>query len=240
MEFEWKIFPGFTTVAILNEIQKMMGQLQCDPGDFTGRIIFMSMFNDIVWDAKGNGLCVNNSKTIEEYAERFRRGHWSSFGPGSEKKWYASNNSRPNGCWDQIAEKMMQIFQRSDHPIIRCTSALERGELRSKAVGKTSIHFNGSTQNIELLLQMVISVNQLSLSGALADVIEELPGNQRAPGKLVASHQMDQEILTQPPVAEVQSNKERWRNLLQDYERRFFQKLPEVIQIMLRSRFEFV
>ena len=46
-EFEWKNFPGFTAVAILKEIQQM--------------IIFMPMFNDIVWDAKGNDeLCVNN------------------------------------------------------------------------------------------------------------------------------------------------------------------------------------
>ena len=35
------------------------------------------------------------------------------------------------------------------------------------------MHFNGSTQNIELLLQMVISVNQRSLYGAVADMIEE-------------------------------------------------------------------
>ena len=33
----------------------MMGELQCDPADFKGRIIFMYMFNDLVWDAKGNG-----------------------------------------------------------------------------------------------------------------------------------------------------------------------------------------
>ena len=54
MEFEWKIFPGFTTVAIHKEIQQMMGKVQCEPENFTGRIIFKSMFNDIVWDAKGN------------------------------------------------------------------------------------------------------------------------------------------------------------------------------------------
>ena len=41
MEFEWKIIPGFTTAGILNEIQKMMGELQCDPADFKARIIFM-------------------------------------------------------------------------------------------------------------------------------------------------------------------------------------------------------
>ena len=59
MEFEWKTFQGFTTVGILNEIQQMMRKLQCEPENFTGRIIFMSMFNDIVLDAKGNcELCM--------------------------------------------------------------------------------------------------------------------------------------------------------------------------------------
>ena len=45
MEFEWKdFFPGFTAVGILDEIQQMMGELQCEPENFTSKIIFMSMF----------------------------------------------------------------------------------------------------------------------------------------------------------------------------------------------------
>ena len=73
-------FAGFTAVGILNQIQQMMRELQCEPDNVTGRIIFMSMFNDIVWDAKVNDeLCVNNSKTSKEYAERSPRGHWSFF-----------------------------------------------------------------------------------------------------------------------------------------------------------------
>ena len=104
---------------------------------------------------------------------------------------------------------------------------MERGELRIKESGKTSIHFNGSTRNIELLLQMVISVNQLSLYGVVADMIEELPVGQRALGKPAASGQLDkQEILSQPPLAEVQANEERQGNLLQEYEQRF-EKLSE-------------
>ena len=105
---------------------------------------------------------------------------------------------------------MLQNFAGSGHPIFRCTSASERGELRSKEGGNTSIHFNRSTQNNELLLQIVISFNQLSLYGAVADMIEELPVGQRAPAKPAASGQLDkQEILTQPPLAEVQANEER-------------------------------
>ena len=134
----------------------------------------MSMFNDIVWDAEGNEeLCENNSKRIEEYAQRFPRGHWSFLGPGSENKWYATYNSKPNGCWDQIVEKMKHFFQRSGHPIFRCTSALGRGQSRNKGGGKTTIHCAASDDNFQLLLKMVISVNLHSLNGAVADLIEE-------------------------------------------------------------------
>ena len=91
MEFEWKIFPGFTTARILNGIQQMMGESQCEPENFTGRIIFMSMLNDIVWDAKGNEeLCENKSKTIEEHPERFPHGYWSFLEFGSATKWYGT------------------------------------------------------------------------------------------------------------------------------------------------------
>ena len=41
---------------------------------------------------------------------------------------------------------------------------------------------------------------------------------------------MEREILTQPPLAEVQANDERQGNLLQNYERRF-EKLPEDQQL---------
>ena len=86
---------------------------------------------------------------------------------------------------------------------------------------------NGSTENIKLLLQMVISVNQLSLYGAVADMTAELPVGRRAPGKPVTSGQLDkQEILTQPLLAELQANEERQGNLLQEYEQRC-EKLSE-------------
>ena len=47
MEFEWKIFPGFTTFGLLEQIQEFMKEQKCDPEQFEGKIIFMSMFNDV-------------------------------------------------------------------------------------------------------------------------------------------------------------------------------------------------
>ena len=43
MEFECPNFPGFTTLQILAEIQKMMGEMRCEPEQLTGRIIFITM-----------------------------------------------------------------------------------------------------------------------------------------------------------------------------------------------------
>ena len=48
MEFEWNIFPGFTTMQLVQEVQKFTNKMS-DPDQFQGRIIFMSMFNDIIW-----------------------------------------------------------------------------------------------------------------------------------------------------------------------------------------------
>ena len=48
MEFEWNIFPGFTTLQLVDKVQEFMTKMG-DPSQFQGRIIFMSMFNDIIW-----------------------------------------------------------------------------------------------------------------------------------------------------------------------------------------------
>ena len=73
----------------------------------------------------------------------------------------------------------------------RAFSACEKGELRSKVHGKTSIHFNGSEENIELLLRMIISPNQLSVYGSVAHSCNEVPKDLRAPGKPAALGHLD-------------------------------------------------
>ena len=88
-EFEWKIFPGFTTYGILEEIHKFMKSIQCEPEHFNGRIIFMSMFDDIVW--KGNSFPTYATlATRDSHSLRRRRQH------------LAHSSSQPNntrGSW---------------------------------------------------------------------------------------------------------------------------------------------
>ena len=116
----------------------------------------------------------------------------------------------------------MANFSDSGHPIFRASSAFERGDLRSRGGGKKSIHFNGSDENIELLLRRVMSANQFSVYGAAADPCNELPEGFRASVKSEApDHLETMEIPTGLSNAETHTNAQQRRNLVQEYERKF-------------------
>ena len=122
----------------------------------------------------------------------------------------------------------MLNFAESGHPVFRATSALERGELRSKGKGQKSIHFNCSEENFELILRTFVSVNQFSVYGAVADLCRELARNSRGTGKPAANENLESmEIPTELPTADPQTIAELQGNLLQDYEHKF-EQLPEV------------
>ena len=90
-EFEWNIFPGFTTLQLCDKISDLLSSMGQTPESFTGRILFMSMFNDISCDKNGNkDECLKNANFMKTFAGRFGIGQWSFIGPGSEKKWYSS------------------------------------------------------------------------------------------------------------------------------------------------------
>ena len=56
------------------------------PENFTGRIKFMSMFNDISCGSRDNEKeCMSNANLVSLYAKRFGKGQWSFIGPGSRK-----------------------------------------------------------------------------------------------------------------------------------------------------------
>ena len=86
-EFEWNIFQGFTSLQLCDKIINLLSFLGQSPETFTGRILFMSMFNDISCDRKDNkDECLKNADFVKTFAKRFGIGQWSFIGPGSEKK----------------------------------------------------------------------------------------------------------------------------------------------------------
>ena len=163
-EFEWNIFPGFTTLQLCEKINDLLSSV----GQTPGRILFMSMFNDISCVRKDNKEeCLKNAKSVKVLARRFGIGQWSFIGPGSEKKWCSSENS-PQGAWDNIAEKMLLEFAESRCPIFRATTPLSWCKLKSKGHGKLSIQTKK-----QYFFHLFVSANQLSLNGGVLNMCEE-------------------------------------------------------------------
>ena len=144
----------------------------------------MSMFNDTSCDSKGNQKeCLANARVVIKYLQRkFGVGQWSFIGPGSEKKWYSSENS-PQGAWDHIVEQMLLEFAESGHPTFRSTTPLSRGQLKSKGRGKLSIHFAADGDTIDTIYSIILSVNQLCVYGAVTAVCEEFESHLDGSGE---------------------------------------------------------
>ena len=102
--------------------------------------------------------------------------------PGSENKWYSAENS-PQGACDNIAEEMLLEFAESGHPTFRATTPWSRGILKSKGHGKLSIHFAADELTTETIFRTIISVNQLSVYGAVAGICEEFENHQDGSGE---------------------------------------------------------
>ena len=119
-EFEWNIFPGFTSLQLCDKISNLLSSSGQTPESFTGRVLFTSKFNYILCDRKDNKeQCLKNAEFVKVFARSFVIGQWSIIGPGSEKKWYLSENS-PQGAWDNIAEQILLEFAETGHPIFHC------------------------------------------------------------------------------------------------------------------------
>ena len=128
------------------------------------------------WQIPNSYLCTQ--KKLEE-------DKWSFTGPGSEKKWYSISEDSPQGAWDKIAERMLLEFAESTCPIpiFRATTPLSRGQLKSKGYGKLSIHYAAELKTVETMFRIIVSANQLSLYGAVAEICEEYESPSRENGE---------------------------------------------------------
>ena len=107
IEFEWKIPPGFSALQLLHTIQNDLEGKCINPEEFSDRIIFMSMFDHIDLEKKGNeDTCALTSGTIRDYASKFKDGHYV-------KIRYDDYESKFEGKWDLRASKMLDDFENS-------------------------------------------------------------------------------------------------------------------------------
>ena len=77
--------------------------------------------------------------------------------------------SRTKCCWNSQKADILFSVQRLP---------LSRGILKSKGHGKLSIHFTADYPTIETIFRIIISANQLSIYGAVANIREEFEAPQ--------------------------------------------------------------
>ena len=159
--------------------------------------------------------------------ENLVKGQWAFIGPGSEKKWYSMKEDSPQGIWDKLAEKMLLEFAESGCPIFRATTPLSRGQLKGKGRGKLSIHVAAVQETIETIFRKIVSANQLSLYGAVAEMCEEYETLHDRSGR--PDVVMGQSIVLSAMKTKVslESDHPAYQNfLLQQYEERI-ERLPQ-------------
>ena len=179
------------------------------------------MFNDISCGTKDNEEeCLAHAKVVSLYARKFGTGKWSFIGPGAEKKWYSMEEDSPQRIWDNIAEKMLLKFAESGCPIFRATTPLPRGKLKQRT-WKTVDSLCCHSGNNWGYFRKIVSANQLSLYGAVAETCEEyesLHDRSWKLDKVIGQSIVLSEIKTEVPF---ENDDPAYQNvLLQPYEER--------------------
>ena len=112
-------------------------------------------------------------------------------------------------------------FAESGCPIFRATTPLSRSKLKSNGHGELSIHYCADQATIETIFRIIVSANQLSLYGAVANMCEEcesLHDRSGQPDMVMGQSIVLSEIKTEVPL---ENDDPAYQNLLlQRYEAR--------------------
>ena len=191
MEFEWYIFPGFTTLELCTKVQELLSKMSVTLVKFTGRSIFMSMFNDISWDLKT--FKKNASQVLNSFISMRREleqdnGHSSDLDQRKSGTLLVKTVHKENGtelqskwCW-QLQKADTQSSDPRVHYPEEC--------LRAKVVGICQYtNYCADPGTIETVFRTLISVNQLSIYGTVAEMCEEYDSCHNRIGRLFVEGQ---------------------------------------------------
>ena len=134
----------------------------CTPATFPGRILLMSMVNEISW-------WVMKAQQVSDNSPQFRPGFWANIAPGSELTWkyhMLKPGSALEGKWDIIATKMTDAF---GYPLFHAETIFCTGT-RNTVTGRTSVHFSVGDTNNMTLTKLMISCNKQCVFLATANI----------------------------------------------------------------------
>ena len=191
MEFENNIFPGFTTLQLFYKVQEFQSKMSKEPEDFTRRIIFVSMFNDISWWSKDTEQeCELSTKLVSIKAKDFHQedGHSSDLDQKRSGILLMIANHKENGTgsqswwWSHSAKADTQSSDPRVHYPEECSKA---------KVVENYQHTSALMTERLTLFCTTISVNQLSINGAVSDLCEECKSCHVRTGRPVLVGQSD-------------------------------------------------
>ena len=159
IEFEWNIFPGFTTLQLCDKVNDPLSDLGEAPETFTRRILFVSLFNTFC-ERKGNKEeSLANARIVKVFVRKFGVGQWSLIGPSSEKYGILPRIVhkelgiilRTKCCWNSQEADILFSVQR-----LHC---LENP--KSRGHGKLSIHYCAEQITIETFASLIPPISSV-------------------------------------------------------------------------------
>ena len=112
-EFERNIFPGFDTLQLYDKVKDLLSRLGETPENFTGRIICMSMLNDISCASEDNEQeCMSHAKLVSLDARRFGKRTMVIYLSWFWKEVVLYQWRPLQGVWDNVAERMLLGIRR--------------------------------------------------------------------------------------------------------------------------------
>ena len=174
-ELEWNIFPGFDALQLCGRVKDLLSRLGETPENFTGRFLFMSMFNNISCGTKDNqdeflAHAKVVSFTCKKVWYRTMVIYWSRF--RKEVVFYERGQSTMNLGQHRGKNVVGNRRKRMSHFSVLRPHCPEVNS-KSKRHGKLSIHFCADQATIETILRMIVFANQLSIYGAVSNMCEE-------------------------------------------------------------------
>ena len=97
-------------------------------------------------------------------------------------------------------------FAESGCPIFRATTPFSRGQLKSKGHGQLSLHYAADLETVETFFRIIVSANQLSLYGAVAEICEEYESFHERTGRPVVMGQSSSSLVLSVIKTEVPSD----------------------------------
>ena len=176
-KFEWKVLPGFTTAGHpqRDARKRWANHSVIQRTSKTG-----SLHVNVLTALYGMREEMKNyvkiiQKELKNTLEDFLAVFGLSLGPRSEKKWYGNLRWHTqwvleSNCRENAAD--LRRIRSSDIPLYQCLGEMRiKKQRRRKDMNTLQWQY---ANTFELLLKMVVSVNQLSLYGAVANMIKRV------------------------------------------------------------------